>query len=140
MSNTQNRTEEQYKDAEWLEQQYVAKDRSQAEIAAECGVSASTISRWRNKFDIEKPDTAAFDTSTNGYERWRCQAGGGYDEVPVHRLLATLKVDELSELDGKHVHHKSGVKWQNTLENIEVLTPAEHNKRHAGDGLPPVSL
>jgi len=69
-----------------------------------------------------------------GYERWRCQASGTSDEVAVHRLLATLKVDELSELDGKHVHHKSGVEWHNTLDNIEVLTPKEHRKRHASGG------
>ena len=135
MSITQNTTDEQYKNADWLEQQYVAKDRSQAEIAAECGVSSSTIGRWCNKFGIEKPDTAAFDMNPRGYERWRCRAGGRYDEVRVHRLLATLKIDELAELEDKHVHHKSGVEWHNTLENVEVLTPAEHRERHAGDEL-----
>jgi transposase-like protein len=38
---------ENYKDAEWLEQEYIEKDRSQAEIAAQCGVSSATINYWR---------------------------------------------------------------------------------------------
>jgi hypothetical protein len=42
-----------------------------------------------------------------------------------------LKIDDLDELDGKHVHHKSGVEWHNTLENVEVVTPTEHRERHA---------
>jgi len=119
-----------YRDAEWLQEQYIEKDRTQKEIADKCGVSASTINRWRNKFGIEKAGMATLDTDKQGYERWRCRAGGTYDEVLAHRLLATLKVDELSELDGMHVHHESGVPWDNRLENLHVLTPAEHRHRH----------
>ena len=134
MSNTQNTSEEQYKNADWLEQQYVAKDRSQAEIAAECGVSQRTISNWCAKFDIKKPETAQFGRQTDGYEQWKCEAGpGSADTVLVHRLLATLKVDDLSELDGMEIHHKNGRKRDNRLENIEVLSPAEHRQRHASD-------
>jgi len=119
-----------YRNAEWLQEQYIEKDRTQKEIADKCGVSDSTISRWCDKLDIEKVDIATFDAHKRGYERWLCQAGGTYDEVTVHRLLATLKIDELSELDGMHVHHESGVPWDNRLENLHVLTPSEHRHRH----------
>jgi len=135
MSTTQSANREQYKNDEWLHEQYVENGYSQAKIATNCGVSRPTISYWCDKLEIEKPPTVAtFDMTLQGYERWRCQASGTSDEVAVHRLLATLKVDELSELDGKHVHHKSGVEWHNTLDNIEVLTPKEHRKRHASGG------
>jgi len=121
-----------YKDSEWLQEQYVEQDRSQVEIAEECGVSDMTIHRWREKFGIENPETAQFGIQTDGYEQWKCESGPApADSVTVHRLLATLKVDELSELEDKHVHHKSGVEWHNTLANVEVLTPAEHSERHA---------
>jgi len=121
-----------YKDSEWLQEQYVEQDRSQVEIAEECGVSDMTIHRWREKFGIENPETAQFGIQTDGYEQWRCESGPApADSVTVHRLLATLKVDELSELDGKHVHHESGVPWDNRLENLSVLTPSEHQGRHA---------
>jgi DNA-binding MurR/RpiR family transcriptional regulator len=120
-----------YRNEEWLQEEFIEKDRTQTEIAAECDVSDMTIHRWRKKFDIEKPNTAQFAIQTDGYEQWMCQAGGGKaDTVLVHRLLATLKVDELSELDGKHVHHKSGDSRDNRLENLEIVTPAEHIKRH----------
>jgi len=32
--------------------------------------------------------------------------------------------------DGMHVHHINGDKLDNQLENLEVLTPAEHRARH----------
>lgn len=124
-----------YKDAEWLQEQYIEKDRTQESIAAECGVSGATIHYWRDKFDIGEPETAQFGMQTDGYAQWKCEVGPGKaDTVLVHRLLATLKVDELSELEGKHVHHKSGVQWHNTLENVEIVTPAEHGEIHADDG------
>ncbi|WP_149799238.1 helix-turn-helix domain-containing protein [Halorubrum xinjiangense] len=131
MSSTQNTTSRQYRNAEWLEAQYIEKDRTQAEIASICGCCPSTISKWLDKFDIEKTEVAQFGLQTDGYEQWKCEAGPGKaDTVTVHRLMATLKVDDLSELDGKEVHHKSGVEWHNTLDNVEILIPSEHRQRH----------
>jgi hypothetical protein len=134
MSSTQNTTSRQYRNAEWLEAQYIEKDRTQAEIANICGCCQSTVGDWLDKFDIEKKEIAQFGIQTDGYEQWKCEAGPGKaDTVTVHRLLASLKVDDLSELGGKEVHHKSGVEWHNTPENIEVLTPKEHRQRHKGE-------
>jgi hypothetical protein len=132
MSTTSSTTNsEKYRNSDWLQKQYIQQDKTQAEIAEICGCSIATISRWLAKFDIAKTQTAQFGLQTDGYEQWKCEAGSGSaDTVTVHRLLATLQVDSLSELDGKHVHHKNRVGWYNTLTNIEVLTPAEHRERH----------
>lgn len=136
MSSTQNTTSKQYRNAEWLERQYIEKDRTQEEIANICGCCSSTVGNWLDKFDIEKTEVAQFGLQTEGYEQSKCEAGPGKaDTVLVHRLLATLKIDDLSELAGKEVHHKNGRRRHNTLENIEVVTPAEHRERHAGDEL-----
>ncbi|SNR60455.1 Homeodomain-like domain-containing protein [Halorubrum ezzemoulense] len=123
-----------YKDEQWLREQYLENDGTQEEIASECGVSDSTIHRWRDRFGIDKTHPAQFGIQTDGYEQWKCEAGTGKaDTVTVHRLLATLKIDDLSELDGKEVHQKSG-EWHNTIGNIEVLTSEEHSQRHARGG------
>lgn len=52
---------EKYKDREWLYEQYVDEERTNKDIAEECGVSDSTICRWKQKLDIpsrghEMPD------------------------------------------------------------------------------------
>lgn len=43
-----------YKYEDWLREQYIDKDRSQADIARECNVGGQTIRRWRDKFGIRK--------------------------------------------------------------------------------------
>lgn len=129
MSATKQNRE--YRNPEWLRKQYIEKDRTQAEIAEICDCSRVTISRWLDRFGIEKTVPATFQTVTDGYEQWRCECGESADTVLAHRLLATLKVDDLSELDGKHVHHRDGVPWDNRLENIEVMDATEHLTHHA---------
>lgn len=124
-----------YKDAKWLREQYIEKDRTQAEMARICGCCQVTIGNWLEKFDITKANTAQFGIQTDEYEQWKCEAGPGKaDTVLVHRLLATLQIDELDELEGKHVHHESEIPWDNRLNNLEVVTPQEHGEIHADDG------
>lgn len=43
-----------YRDKDWMVEQYHHEDRSQQDIADECGVSQSTISDWLDKHDIDK--------------------------------------------------------------------------------------
>lgn len=45
-----------YRDKEWLYEQYVEKGRSITDIAEELGVDHTTISKWRRKLDIPKPN------------------------------------------------------------------------------------
>jgi len=42
-----------YHDVEWLREQYVDNRRTVTDIAEECGVSTTTISRWMDKYDID---------------------------------------------------------------------------------------
>lgn len=145
MSATQNKTntvvskkttEKKYQNEEWLRDQYREKKRTMAEIAEICGCSRSTIQYWIEKFVLQRPESATFTENGKGYKQWRCREGDTIQSVTVHRLLATLKVGKLDELDGKVVHHKSHSPYDNRLENLELMEPAEHTKHHKGDGEP----
>jgi hypothetical protein len=73
-------------------------------------------------------------TSGGGYEEIRVKTGDGWRHFQHHRLIAASMSDEpLSELDGKHVHHRDGVTWNNSENNLEILTPAEHLQLHRED-------
>ena len=131
MAIKQTKTEEKYKDAEWLEQQYIGDDRSQKDIARQCGVPQSTIRYWCDKYDIEKHAIAQYGKQTDGYMQWKCEVGtDSADTVLIHRLLATLLVDDVSELEGKEIHHKNGYRIDNRADNLEVVSSEIHKQRH----------
>lgn len=55
----------------------------------------------------------------------------GNGRIMEHRLIAYdegLLVDPTD-----HVHHKNGIRDDNLLENLEVLSPSEHAIRHGGE-------
>jgi predicted DNA-binding protein YlxM (UPF0122 family) len=148
-----SQAEGEYKDKEWLREKYIDEDRSMADIGDEFGVSKETIKYWLKKHDIpirnfseaakrrvdEHPHTIPDNTQLNPtfYQRrgYNIVKGGEADtHVEMHRLLATLLVDEIDELEGKHVHHKNGIRWDNRLDNLEVMTISEHTKHHHSNG------
>jgi hypothetical protein len=73
--------------------------------------------------------SATFLTKPSGYETWATRNRQGMDWVYVHRLLAVAE-NGFEALNGNHVHHKNGIKWDNRPENIEVLSPSEHARTH----------
>lgn len=73
---------------------------------------------------------AGYRTSHRGYESWRDGSGGSETVVKVHRLMASLLVDELSDLDGMHVHHENSITWDNRFDNLTVKPVHDHHKDH----------
>lgn len=129
--------EQPWQDKETLEELYCEKDMSIVEIANELDGGHNTISKWLHKHGIETRKGhderhSHYSTSDAGYERWRITDGDSYRAVKIHRLLAVAE-HGLEATNGKHVHHKNGVRWDNRAENIELKTPEQHLRDHADD-------
>ncbi len=152
--------EEPYRDKEWLETQYIEKEKSTRQIAGELNCSYETIRRWVNRHGIEfthsqkvkeswegadkrkekvgerfaeihKTIHPFFFTHKSGYERVGSSDGdGGTDFVTVHRLVAVAKYG-IEEVKDMVVHHRNGVKWDNRPENLEIMTAENHSRHHA---------
>jgi len=61
----------QYRNEDWLEEQYVEKERSLTEIANQLDVSIRTISTWVEKFGFEKRDSGEYsDSAVHRDEEW----------------------------------------------------------------------
>jgi len=123
-------------DPDQLRELYHERGMDQAEIAQECGVHQSTVSRWMARHDVqarhERETHATAPTlrqHRRGYEAW--EHCGEY--VYVHRLLAVAEWG-LEAVAGQHVHHRNGVPWDNRPENLEVLDAGQHHARHQGTG------
>ena len=104
-----------------------------AEVADRFDVSETTVYRWFDQYEIdtrsrgprEKPHVH-FRTDGKGYERWIDAVGDGRRVVRVHRLVAVAEYG-FYRVAGNHVHHESGVPWDNRPDNLIPLTPSEHN-------------
>jgi hypothetical protein len=66
-------------------------------------------------------------------------AGGRRTTELQHRLVAEQKIGRALK-PGEEAHHKNEVKTDNHPDNIEVLTKAEHTRRHFGTGRTMVTL
>jgi len=126
---------EKYKNSEWLYEQYHDKGLSFEKIADKLGVGSSTIENWMKKHGIERrtPDVEKpphYGRDSNGYPRWSTTVGDSIVNVHEHRLLAALEWG-VEEIKGKDVHHKSGIRWDNRPDNLELMSRSEHAKMHA---------
>lgn len=50
--------------------------------------------------------------------------------MEMHRLIAEQQIVKRALRSDEHVHHKDGNHANNALENLEVLSAAEHTRKH----------
>jgi len=127
-----------HQDEDTLRYLYQEKGYTQEEIGDLLGRHHSTIKYWMDKLDVdartpisERPPKVGVDTA--GRERFASRCGGKQDLVLHHRLLMCVEHD-ISEFEGKIVHHKNGISWDNRLENLEFTTRPEHQRHHRAAG------
>lgn len=132
-----------WKDEEWVREQYVELERPATEIADELGISSQTFYYWMDEHGVEREATryghksrveyATYYLDDQGYPRWQSKHQADDGRVTrnfhVHRLLA-IAVYGIEAVEGKVVHHRNGIPWDNRPENIELLEPGEHSSKH----------
>ena len=137
--NDPQHTEIDVTDKQTLEKLYHQKKMSMQTVADECDVTKSKVRYWMEKHGIERRSreeanmiiggAPEMHTDHHGYEVFKVQVDNEPRTLQHHRLLATLE-HSLDDLRGAHVHHINGVPWMNTVDNLEVLPPAKHFKKH----------
>jgi hypothetical protein len=121
----------EYRDEDWLHEQYVENGLTQQEIADKVGCSQHTISRWLRHHGIDTSHYGDYQTHPfvglhpKGYLEARCQAGETDDRFYIHRLVAVAE-HGFDAVVGMDVHHKNGFGLDNRPENIELKKPCEH--------------
>lgn len=126
-----------YQSEAWLRQKYVDERLTLHAMADECGVSHPTISRWMDKYGIERRDRTwnnaterpSFRTTPDGYET----ANDGTHTVRIHRLIAVAECG-FDAVAGKDVHHISHIPWDNRPSNLTPFDHGEHMKAHGDAG------
>lgn len=132
---------EPYKDEETLRELYHEQELSTYDIAEKFDVVGETIAKWLNKLDIEHPGPDEAKRVAGCHYRTRKRSGYTFvsagtseyvDAIPIHRLLAVAEYG-VDKVDGKVVHHKNEIKWDNRPDNIELMEREKHNSHHAPD-------
>jgi len=71
-----------------------------------------------------------FRTGDFGYNLVISRCDGERSQVKLSRLLAVAEYG-FDAVEGKHVHHKNKIPWDDRPENIELLEPSEHAEHHS---------
>lgn len=105
------------------------------ELADRWNCGKTTLYWHMQKHGIESPKFAKEKKSQNvPYSQIYHREDGENYFVLVHRLVACAHgMIEPSEVysGDTDVHHKNGIVWDNSPENLEVLTPEEHQRVHS---------
>lgn len=129
-----------YLDRDLLEEMYILDRLSTLDIAAILDCSNATVSKYLREHGLKvrtrsegqnihhsgNPHAVALGMDSDNYMRWT----PGDDYISVHRLLAVSEWG-VEAVKGMQVHHKNGIRWDNRVDNLELLTNSDHQKEHA---------
>lgn len=133
LGNASN-TDMPWQDKDRLERLYLDEQMTITEIAEKWDCGEGTISRWLSVHGTPR-HFGCFGPGrmTVPYSMIYHREDGQNHFILVHRLVAYAHGElEFEDLFGSNlvVHHKNGVKWINSPENLEVMTAKEHTEYH----------
>jgi len=129
------------RDAEKMEELYCEKMLTASTIADDFGCSPRCVIDWlerhsietrgrleeANRVRMEKPPRVR--TEKRGYEVVENVFKGEKYYLRLHRLIYAAE-HGTDAVDGKVVHHKNGIPWDNRPQNLEAMTAEEHGRHH----------
>lgn len=136
--------EKPYRSKTVLRELYHDHGYSTHEIADFLGCAQSTVRNWMDKHGIESrtiseakwlkspnsPNWVRLRVQEGGHVKWKISIDGVDRSISVHRLLAVAKYG-IKEVEGKVVHHKNEIPWDNRPDNIELMELGDHSRHHS---------
>lgn len=108
-------------------------DMSLHEMADVFGCAQTTVGNHCRNHGIRPiPKPAYFYMTYYGYESWQDACKGEKVSLHIHRLQAVAEWG-FEAVAGNDVHHKNGIKWDNRIENLEIMDPGEHMELHKSE-------
>ncbi|WP_247005100.1 HNH endonuclease signature motif containing protein [Halosolutus gelatinilyticus] len=128
--------ENPWNDRELMMTLYHDQELSSNQIADLFDCSQATVSNWLKRHGIETRSIqqalstkygnyAKLQMHQKGYECWRADKS----PVLVHRLVMVAE-HGFEAIQGKKVHHKNEIPWDNRPDNLELLSRKEHQRKH----------
>lgn len=136
-------------DEEWLRAKYYGEYWSVGDMAEEAGVPSSSITYQMDKYDMDRrpgfvthvmknPGAGFVHANNDGYEIVKHSVDDHTYSYFIHRLVAIAEWG-YDEVDGKQVHHKNSIPWDNRGDNLQLIdSHSEHMKLHGAQAdVPP---
>src|SRR5262245_38124112 len=91
-----------------------------------CSVKCYRAADHRRRYRSRRTKEASGRTIANGYVYWTF---GGYPDIAEHRIVMEQYIGR-ELLPSEVVHHRNGIRNDNRIENLEVLSRGQHPKLH----------